>query len=351
MSCKRYVDLGGSLGAPGAGETTRLQRMTAALKHRSSVAVRGPGRAATSGDGLRDQSRWDAAGAKRIEELTSDPGRFLVDESPHARKVFHADLMASLGSLSRLEILELGCGRGELAVYLATQGATVTGIDIGETLIRAARLLAEINDVDCSFVRASATELPFEERTFDRVVGVAVLHHLSKEDLAQALRETQRVLKPSGTALFCEPIENSRVFDFIQSLVPAGRPGDADYRPSILRRRAWAEYRRGQDQRALTVRELREVGARFRDVTIIRHYGILSRLWRLLGRRSRAPLEAVDAVLLRRLPPLRYLARSVLIEYAVAPEGEREPAPTPADHLHDRAVVRGLRAPSPPRTR
>lgn len=276
-----------------------------------------------TGDDLNDQSRWDAAGLKRIGELASDPGRFLVSESPHAHKVFHADLMSALGSLSGREILEVGCGRGEFSVHLTKEGATVTGVDIGENLVRAARLLAEVNGADCSFVRASATDLPFEERAFDRVVGVGVLHHLSKGDVAQALRETHRVLRPDGTALFCEPIENSRAFEFIQDLIPAGRAGEAGYRPSVLQRRAWAEYQGKRDERALTDRELREAGSGFRSVTIIRHYGFLSRLWRVLGRRARAPLEALDAALLGRFPPLRYLARIVLVEYAAQTERRR----------------------------
>ena len=49
---------------------------------------------------------------------------------------------------------------------------------------------------------------------------------------------------------------------------------------------------------------------------IVRHYGLLSRLWRVLGQRTRAPLEKLDAALLGRFPRLRYLARIVLVEYA-----------------------------------
>lgn len=151
-----------------------------------------PVAAKVTGDNLHDQSRWDSAGVKRIAELARDPARFLVSESPHARKVFRADLMSALGPLSGRMILEVGCGRGEFSVHLATEGATMTRINIGENLVRAGRLLAEINDVECSFVRASATELPFHEASFDAVVGVGVLHHLSNDDLAAALRETHR---------------------------------------------------------------------------------------------------------------------------------------------------------------
>jgi SAM-dependent methyltransferase len=264
-----------------------------------------------------------------------------MSRSPHAHKVFHDDLMAGLGSLAGLEILEIGCGRGDFSVYLQTQGAVVTGIDVSENSLEAARVLAEINGVDCSFVSASATDLPFDGASFDRVVGVAVLHHLPrKEDLVQTLRETHRVLRPDGSALFGEPIENSRVFEFIQNLIPRGGGDKGDYRPSILQRRAWAEYRRRSDERSLTERELVEAGSVFRAVTIIRHYGLLARLWRLLGRRWRGRLEAFDAVLLRRLPPLRYLARGVLVQYGMRSLRETDrAAATLASDLQDRAVA------------
>jgi 2-polyprenyl-3-methyl-5-hydroxy-6-metoxy-1,4-benzoquinol methylase len=287
----------------------------------------------------RDRGSWDERGARRLEELSADPGRFFVSRSPHAHKVFHGDLMTNLVWLAGLEILEIGCGRGDFSVYLQTQGARVTGIDVSENSLQAARKLAEINGVDCRFVSASATDLPFDDASFDRVVGIAVLHHLpKKEDVVQTLHETRRVLRPDGSALFCEPIENSRAFDFIQNLIPRGGGDKGDYRPSILRRRAWAEYRRRSDERSLSERELVEAGSVFPAVTIIRHYGLLARLWRLLGRRSRRPLEAFDGVLLRALPPLRYLSRIVLVQYGSLREAERARAPLAAE-LHDRAVA------------
>jgi SAM-dependent methyltransferase len=291
-------------------------------------------------DDLSDQRRWDEKGTRRLEELAADPGRFLVSQSPHAHKVFRADLMARLGSLSGLEILEIGSGRGEFSVYLGRQGASVTGIDVGPNLVEASRVLAEINGVECRFVHSSATELPFDAESFDRVVGVAVLHHLSREDLVRAVRETHRVLRPGGTALFCEPIENSRLFDFLQNLVPVGGRGKGDYRPSILQRRAWAEHQRVFDERPLSERELVDAGGSFESVAIIRHYGLLSRLWRLLGRRSRRRLEALDPVLLRAFPPLRYLARTVLVEYRVTRERSVRTGSTLAEELQERALER-----------
>jgi 2-polyprenyl-3-methyl-5-hydroxy-6-metoxy-1,4-benzoquinol methylase len=281
---------------------------------KSAMKVRDPEKK-TGNEQLSDQTRWDREGQRFSEELAADPDRFRGAKTLHAEMPWYPDLMRCVGPLPTTSILEIGCGRGEFAVHVAKQGAVVTAIDVGEHLIDAARQLAKINGVECDFVQASATDLPFDDAQFDIVIGLGVLHHMSEEDVSKTMRQTHRVLKPGGRAYFGEPIENSRTFDFIQNFLPAGKKGDSDYRPSILQRREWAEYEQHRDQRALTDRALVSAGSNFRRVTIVRHYGFFVRLWRLLGKRSRKPLIRLDAVVLRVFPPLRYLSRSALVEY------------------------------------
>jgi len=95
-------------------------------------------------------------------------------------------------------ILELGCGHGEFAVWLAKQGASVTGVDVGHDLVRSARLLAEVNEVECNFQQGNLVDLPVNSATYDVVVGLAILHHLSEVDVLKAVREAHRVLKSDG---------------------------------------------------------------------------------------------------------------------------------------------------------
>jgi SAM-dependent methyltransferase len=263
----------------------------------------------------RDQQRWDQYGADRLAALQADPGRFVVTKPPYAHMPFVKGLVAALGDVAGKQVLELGCGHGDLSVYLAKHGAEVTGVDIGASLVEAARALAEVNDVQAQFDRVDIKTLPFPSESADIVVGLAVLHHLSEPDLTSALRDTHRVLRPDGRAIFTEPVEDSRIFDFLQNLVPAGKPGDSHYRPSWLRRRAWARYVAGEDQRSLTTRELRRGGdATWRSVQVT-PYGLTSRLERVLPARLRSTLWSFDEIALRRLPPLRRFARTVLVEY------------------------------------
>jgi ubiquinone/menaquinone biosynthesis C-methylase UbiE len=98
--------------------------------------------------------------------------------------------------------LEIGAGTGYFSLNLLQTGvikqATCTDISPGmlATLEQNARAL----DLEVETVACDASELPFEDETFDLLLGHAVLHHLP--DLDQAFREFNRVLKPGGTLFF-----------------------------------------------------------------------------------------------------------------------------------------------------
>ena len=98
--------------------------------------------------------------------------------------------------------LEIGAGTGYFSLNLAQDGvvgaATCTDISPGmlETLeANAASLGIEVETAACD-----AAELPFEDESFDLVLGHAVLHHLP--DLGRAFAEFERVLAPGGTLFF-----------------------------------------------------------------------------------------------------------------------------------------------------
>src|SRR4051812_26556174 len=98
--------------------------------------------------------------------------------------------------------LEIGAGTGYFTLNLLQDGviaaATCTDISSGmlETLEGNARALGlEVETAACD-----AAELPFEDESFDLVLGHAVLHHLP--DLDRAFAEFHRVLAPGGTLFF-----------------------------------------------------------------------------------------------------------------------------------------------------
>jgi ubiquinone/menaquinone biosynthesis C-methylase UbiE len=98
--------------------------------------------------------------------------------------------------------LEIGAGTGYFSLNLLQAGvvedATCTDISAGmlETLEGNARALG----LEVSTAACDATELPFEDESFDLVLGHAVLHHLPALD--RAFAEFERVLAPGGVLLF-----------------------------------------------------------------------------------------------------------------------------------------------------
>ena len=98
--------------------------------------------------------------------------------------------------------LEIGAGTGYFSLNLASAGvigaATCTDISPGmlETLERNALAL----ELEVETVACDAAELPFEDESFDLVLGHAVLHHLP--DLDRVFAELHRVLAPGGTLFF-----------------------------------------------------------------------------------------------------------------------------------------------------
>ncbi len=85
-------------------------------------------------------------------------------------------------------VLDVGCGEGTLARYLADEGHQVIGIDSDASVLSA-------DEPGVHFVLADATALPYPADSFDAVVSVMVLHQTRME---LALAEMRRVLKPGG---------------------------------------------------------------------------------------------------------------------------------------------------------
>ncbi len=91
------------------------------------------------------------------------------------------------------QILELGMGTGRNIPLYPPGVEHLSGIDPDETMLRQARRRAGKVSFPVELLLASAEDLPFEEDSFDAVVGTLVFCTIS--DPRQALREVRRVLK------------------------------------------------------------------------------------------------------------------------------------------------------------
>jgi 2-polyprenyl-3-methyl-5-hydroxy-6-metoxy-1,4-benzoquinol methylase len=263
---------------------------------------------------FQDQSRWnDVYGKEYLDLLEKNPERFVIDLAKLPKS--QLEIINVMSNLENKRILEYGSGRGEFSVALSKLGGVVTGIDLGEDLVEMAKRVAKVNNVECEFVAGSIHHLQFADNTFDFVIGTGILHHLPKQGVTDSISESYRVLKPGGAAVFLEPIENSKTFDFLQNILPVDKPGTPHYRPSILQRDKWVTYLNSLDDRDMTDAEFADAKGRFSDVKFS-HYGFLIRLARLFPNATfKKFLERIDSVLTHEASPLKMLSQSVLVVY------------------------------------
>ena len=127
---------------------------------------------------------WDARYAGVENLWAAKPNRFLV---------------AEVADLEPGRALDLACGEGQNAIWLATLGWQVTGVDYSEVAIAKARGRAERDEVDAEFVCADLVTYEPGSSVFDLVV-VLYLHIPSRERHVVLDRATA-ALAPGGTFL------------------------------------------------------------------------------------------------------------------------------------------------------
>lgn len=93
-------------------------------------------------------------------------------------------------------ILEVGCGTGRTACYLAEKGFNVTAIDLHENMLKKAHVRAEAMGLDINFLKADVCALPFEDEQFDLVIAESVTVFTNA---SESLSEYCRVLAKGGT--------------------------------------------------------------------------------------------------------------------------------------------------------
>ncbi len=98
-------------------------------------------------------------------------------------------------------VLEIGCGTGNLLLLLKRlhPDAVGTGLDPDPRALARAGRKARRADLTVRLDRGFASELPYPDASFDRVVSAFMFHHLEPADRLAVLREVRRVLAPGGS--------------------------------------------------------------------------------------------------------------------------------------------------------
>ncbi len=170
-------------------------------------------------DGVRDHYRATGL-TERLKTALAALGpedQRLTPQQLGALDQFHTRGLAATAELAKLagitadmSVLDVGSGVGGPARFLAaTYGCRVTGVDLSEPFVDAARYLTERTGQSgqVSFQTASALELPFDDGRFDVVLLQHVAMNIS--DRARLYREIRRVLKSGGRFATFDVVLNS----------------------------------------------------------------------------------------------------------------------------------------------
>jgi ubiquinone/menaquinone biosynthesis C-methylase UbiE len=115
----------------------------------------------------------------------------------------HPDaLLATVGTVEGLRVIDIGCGEGQMARALAGLGADVTGYD---PFIEGTEAVSH-GAGRFRLVRATADAIPEPDQSADLILFIFSLHHVPGAKLAGALAEARRILRPSGRLYVAEPL-------------------------------------------------------------------------------------------------------------------------------------------------
>jgi len=129
-----------------------------------------------------------------------------IDFSETGQKQVESKVKKALGDLPGRpfgDALEIGAGTGYFSLNLAARGLieNLTATDISPGMLSSLSQTADDLGVPVRTLVTEAEALPFDDASFDVVLGHAVLHHIP--DLDRAFAEFLRVLRPGGLILFC----------------------------------------------------------------------------------------------------------------------------------------------------
>lgn len=180
--------------------------------------------------------------AARFNDTFASPASAVHDSA--WQEVFGGEYLPSLDTYSYVSVTELrrianelligegdrfsdvGCGRGGPSLWVAAQtGATLIGVDIAETAVRAGQERAEAMRLSdrAAFVTGAFEDLPIDSEDLDGVMSIDAL--LFTPDKAAALHELARVLRPGGRLVLT-------TWDYNRQ--PEGRPPQVkDHRPLL----------------------------------------------------------------------------------------------------------------------
>jgi SAM-dependent methyltransferase len=215
----------------------------------------------------------------------------------YERRVLYRAAIKALESepLAGKRVLDYGCGPADFGIWMATEGAEVTLLDLSPVAIEVGLRRARACTVKVRGVAADATSLDmFRDGEFDLIFACAALHHTLK--YPGAIEELARIMRPDARLVLCETWGGNPLLNRARR-IRAALAHEAD--------------EQGEDV-ILSRSELRALAVYFRDLSVDA-YNLLAMGKRLLRGRFARPwarflvrgLEAADRAVLAAAPRLR----------------------------------------------
>lgn len=95
-----------------------------------------------------------------------------------------------------MKVLDVACGSGNIAIIAARKGADVTGIDVADNLIEAAKNRAAAEGLEIKFEQGDAEDMPYADDSFDLVMTMFGAMFTPRPEVVAS--ELVRVCKPGG---------------------------------------------------------------------------------------------------------------------------------------------------------
>lgn len=138
-----------------------------------------------------------------VQRQFGEQANAYLNSAVHAQGSEFALLQAEVAGRGDARVLDLGCGAGHVSFQVAPLVGDVVAYDLSAQMLAVVdKAAAERGLNNLRTVHGAAESLPFADGEFDFVFSRYSAHHWS--DLAVALRDVRRVLKPGGVAAFID---------------------------------------------------------------------------------------------------------------------------------------------------